>query len=132
MEASEIRLSNLVNIGMKDVNGQVISISKNEIHIKIDEFHYVKVKPSEVNPIPLTEEWLVKFGGERGGKKGDDWNDKFFKFKFNNLDLFSCPISGVITLSRKDEDVRLDRYIEHVHTFQNLIYFLTGQELTIK
>ena len=73
------------------------------------------------DPIPLTEEWLLRFGfkcfdiDEIGTyKKG------VFVLVPNAKTHFTCTYSG-----------RMLRFITCVHQLQNLYFALTGQELTI-
>ena len=73
---------------------------------------------SHFEPIPLTEEWLEKFGFDYFGD--DRWELKEFrliKYNITNDWVYSC-----------DEQQPI---IKHVHTLQNLYYCLTGNELTI-
>ena len=71
-------------------------------------------------PLPLTEEWLLKFGltkfDSQGGycKVTDDYNFVVFTI-----------------LGGYDNDVCLYT-IEYVHQLQNLYFALTGEELTTK
>jgi hypothetical protein len=72
----------------------------------------------DVKPIPLTEEWLLKFGFEYSDLNGDSglWKIPPFQIygKYNQF-LY---------------DYRLD--VNYVHQLQNLYFALTGEELTIK
>jgi len=68
-----------------------------------------------VQPIPLTEEWLLKFGfddlGTYGYGRGNFHiclHENEFYFSINNRKVF----------------------IKHVHQLQNLYFALTGEELT--
>jgi hypothetical protein len=69
---------------------------------------------SHVEPIPLTEEWLVKFGFKPLVK---DWQ-----------------IKGLIIHARKRGFVVNNRIpiLKTVHQLQNLYFALTGEELTLK
>jgi hypothetical protein len=70
----------------------------------------------DVKPIPLTEEWLLKFGFEYSDLNGDSglWKIPPFQIygKYNQF-LY---------------DYRLD--VNYVHQLQNLYFALTGEELT--
>jgi hypothetical protein len=68
----------------------------------------------EAKPIPLTEEWLVKFGFE-GWDKGD------YTMNLSNANFYKLPIWQPLA-----------KNIKHVHQLQNLYFALTGEELTIK
>jgi hypothetical protein len=79
---------------------------------KATSIHSIKM----LKPIPLTEEWLIRFG---------------FTAK-NKVDYESnC---GILDLESTDAGFLFDSrlVIEHVHTLQNLYFALTGQELEFK
>ena len=91
-------------------------------------------------PIPLTEEWLLKLGFEKGNYK--ELDEKHFVEKSNTIKVI---ISGVgfwdvytdynpyqITFSSGLNIITDNKGINHVHQLQNLYYALTGEELTIK
>ena len=72
-------------------------------------------------PIPLTEEWLVKFGFEEDGEQD---------YRFYLLD-------ESIAYDIDDKCIRISgswewAKIHHVHQLQNLYFALTGVELEIK
>ena len=70
----------------------------------------------EFNPIPLTEEWLLKFGFKKISEIGDYSN--------GNMTVILAISNKIYTLKRKR--------INHVHQLQNLYFALTGEELTLK
>jgi hypothetical protein len=72
-------------------------------------------------PIPLTEEWLVKFGGEKstwGSRQRDAYyfKDTHFITIDNSCFVFRLANTAVAN-------------IYYVHQLQNLYYALTGEEL---
>lgn len=82
--------------------------------------------PNEMNwlyPIPLTEEWLLKFG-----------------LKLNDCDNYETEYTyrlnmPFIVLDREDGYYYIDApnmRLEYVHQLQNLYFALTGEELNIK
>ena len=72
---------------------------------------------SQVEPIPLTEEWLVKFGF----KDNLPWELENLRLDSENrLSIVDSSGYGVI----------IARNVIHVHTIQNLYHALTGEELT--
>ena len=74
--------------------------------------------------VPLTEEWLVKFGFfEKYKSCFNRWNKKGFSLNDNEDD--NGDLQGVFYYDFKLE-------IKHVHQLQNLYKALTGEELTIK
>lgn len=84
-------------------------------------------------PIPLTEEWLLKFGFKK--KRLDDayWYTK--SSGKHKPQLITNDI-GEDAYAKCLKFVFLDGYdnirVKYVHQLQNLYYALTGQELTIK
>lgn len=74
---------------------------------------------AQFEPIPLTEEWLLKFGFEKN--TGD-----YF------LGCFSMRIVGKEMIWFVCNDGDFSQQVKYVHQLQNLVYALTGEELTIK
>lgn len=73
-------------------------------------------------PIPLTEEWLIKFGFEADGNTWDAPNDRWkITVEREDFETFELMISENFVSS-----------FEEVHQLQNLYFALTGEELTIK
>jgi len=73
-----------------------------------------------IEPIPLDEQWLVKFGASKR-PNGYFIGKLKFTYEHNELSKFvRFHYSGKIA------------YLQYVHQLQNLYYALTGQELTIK
>jgi len=71
-----------------------------------------------INPIPLTEEWLIKFGFEKSSgrtKHYHHWDNGVTAIK---QVLGEFGMEGVFT--------------KYVHSLQNLFFALTQEELTIK
>jgi hypothetical protein len=112
MKANEIRLGNYVYDTLGKVN-----------KIDLDAITYIIKEPlNQVKPIPLTEEWLLKFGFE---KKNDYYNRCYFS------------IDGMYI--RKDDNEFetevgecLYKTIYYVHQLQNLYFALNDEELTMK
>lgn len=117
MKANELRIGNLI-----------LYSGKIEPVIKIESDTLVMVNDlyldEELEYIPLTEEWLLKFGFEK------DWSEsgqitawyKIGKWRvyFDNGKYFFC--NGLDFLTK----------IQFVHQLQNLYFALTGEGLTIK
>jgi len=120
MEANELRMGNW----LKRLDNTLFQVTGNDIHSMDDLPDYLKP-----HPIPLTEEWLLKFGFE----KGDDYGDQIYYDKgkytvcFDHEDLvFYKNNKGDLTCLIYDEE-----HFQHVHHLQNLWFFITGEELTI-
>ena len=109
MEAKELRIGNLVNYRIIDEFDErkewyeVSTIDAEDLN-NIDE---------DYQPIPLTDEWLLKFGFE-----------KIERFLYQNYALQLIIRDNKIYFSRV--------HIESVHRLQNIFFALTNEELTIK
>ena len=124
IQANELRIGNLVNFGDSTL---IVDIN---VLKDLDVYNQHKIEP-----IPLTEEWLVKLGFEKRKDKTPKialdivcvWNKKQFFFFYeskNNLiaiDFLNSDYFGTKTTE-----------IQYVHQLQNLYFALTGEELTIK
>jgi len=74
-------------------------------------------KFSEIEPITITEEWLVKFGFEN--------HENYFWYKKENI--FSNMLS--VGIQNKDGVITIIENIKYLHQLQNLYFALTGKEL---
>jgi hypothetical protein len=122
MKAEELRIGNYYN-----KNGEIEQITPNDI-IEVWESERIWCKP-----IPLTEEWLLKFGFEKRSKEKEFFIEHFYILGYT-----------VVNRSQWKKDMSLegfginqcDNYIpvdlKHVHQLQNLYFALTNEELTIK
>lgn len=88
-----------------------------------------------IEPINLTEQWLIDFGFEK--EVLSDNSAYYYKFKFKNEKY--CDLS--IISEDKDEngflEVALSPYedffrYKYVHELQNLVFAITGKELELK
>ena len=76
-----------------------------------------------VKPIPLTQEWILKFGFE----KDYETNSWSILIPFDNFD-YLFEISNKYQEFFQPEFLRIN--IMFVHQLQNLVFALTGYELT--
>tara|TARA_R110002126_G_scaffold283135_1_gene432202 strand:+ start:379 stop:738 length:360 start_codon:yes stop_codon:yes gene_type:complete len=119
MEAKELRIENLVNFEFhKDIGGtKAVSIVANDL---INILHFEKSK--FYKPIPLTEDWLLKFGFVF-----TNIFQGFNQYRNENvLELSITPNGYEFFFNYKWIRVK------HVHQLQNLYFTLTNEELTIK
>jgi len=128
MEANELRIGIWVN---EDILGNCIVtpiepklvwvVIKNMTKSGIIEDVQYHLDISSLNPIPLTEEWLLKFGfGREYEAERPKWLDQLESYNIGNEDIQF--IKG------KSYKVMKIRY---VHQLQNLYFALTGKELEI-
>lgn len=112
MKAEHLRIGNLVY----RENSKLIN-QKNEVY-KIENVNLQSAQKYE--PIPLTEEWLLKMGFEKDGKyysKGS-----FHYHEFGHIFIGNDHVSSG----------HVDALIKYIHELQNLYYALKKKELTIK
>ena len=116
MEAKELRIGNWVNFKPDNGNFIVSGLDCYNTYSKTIN----GLCENDCDPIPLSEKWLLKFGGNCTIMKGypiyflNPFNIEFYELEF----LFQIGNRLV--------------KIKHVHELQNLYYALTKQELTIK
>lgn len=116
MKANELRIGNYVTLNndVKIVNGNLIK-EQQQSEMIIREIY--------LEPIQLTEEWLLKFGFAWRGL-----NEKFLT-KYT-------PCGKAVVNSKngffKLAGVTIEVEIKFVHQLQNLYFALTGEELTFK
>tara|TARA_R110000796_G_C14364505_1_gene413233 strand:+ start:311 stop:688 length:378 start_codon:yes stop_codon:yes gene_type:complete len=125
MKAKELRLDNLIrHIALGD-NVKVSQVTKYFISADGITFNL-----EEFEPIPLTKEWLLKFGFEY--KESDIYIIITGKF------IIAVGSDGSYGLcNNKDSWDRGESFnnreiLNHVHQLQNLYFALTGEELEIK
>ena len=125
MKAEELRIGNLVTL-----SGSLI-LTVYEIHE--DCFYAKDIKEgsfkntwSDLQPIQLSEEVLLKCGFENGGYDLLFWyNNDIELYGFNHLDADNYAL----LTSHLKEDVNVRIY--YLHQLQNLYYALTGEELEV-
>ena len=120
MKASELRIGNLAT----DSSGnllRVIGLNDDSISYGVfDSSKFPLPKRWQGKPIPLTDEWLLKFGFTENTTSWTNWQSKRH-----------CKEVRLIKSQKNVVTFNLNR-INSVHRLQNLYHALTGEELTIK
>ena len=121
---NELRINNLVYYNNKHNEIGIITEIKTSLIPKID---YVGInnridiyyQTKHINPIPLTEDWLLKFG----------FDNK------HNKDKFTIITKGKLNYEKGrtyfNSWTILEKQPDYVHELQNLYFALTGTELTL-
>jgi len=110
MKASELRIGNWVNCS------EIVDVDKTREISCWDFGTYLSTNPEYYIPIPLTEEWLRRFGFVKVSEFG------ISQYGNGKIGIFFYNGKGNYNISM----------FEHVHQLQNLYFALTGEELTIK
>ncbi len=130
MKASELRIGNLV---MRGLTGEATHIYGHGItELAIEEIAHPSKKPMYL-PLPITEEWLLKFGF---GKYSAPENINGVKHVFNVdeavlLESIGDIKGGLHIMCICRGDYFRDN-LHYVHQLQNLYFALTGEELALK
>lgn len=136
IQASELRIGNLVE--SNGVTYEVISIEANG-NIRGVEGGTTFNLDGATTPIPLTEEWLVRFGFgivHESNKHYSIFIQRLGDYRFH---VFLCPsgqsywvIAFSDNISGKNADYITKTRIKQVHQLQNLYFALTGEELKLQ
>jgi len=118
MKASELRIGNLVYVKSK---GEWV-----EVEVWDTLFCDINEDAAKVKPIPLTEEFLLKFGFDEVADDCDCWMISK-NGQATYIDLIQGEFYYYLEVNTETSII-----VKHVHQLQNLFYSLTGQELNTK
>lgn len=131
MKSNELRIGNIIHNGFKPVavqgvdgEGIILLMKCHGItypegpHRPQYEWEKVYLDFDQAAPIPLTEEWLMRLGFEKGYSL---WINGSFALEWGDFSKCWQFPAG---------ERRID--IKFIHQLQNLYFALTGEELTIK
>jgi hypothetical protein len=129
MKIKELRIGSLIEVNPRENQIGLLSIVEIQRETIIGEMispkpgYLFRIKFDEINLIPLSQNWLLKFGFRKEADK-DVWIDNkgLIQFYFNE--------NGQKKFAFKESLVG-DKNINTVHEFQNGFQFLTGEELVI-
>lgn len=118
MKARELRIGNYVNSkGRFDIVTRLEYVVFEDVAMCWGQY-YEQIIPE---PIPLTEEWLLKFGFK---KPAHIWcGDKFHLTNYDRDHSLWC-----VAMNKNNAIIANIRYL---HQLQNLYFALTGEELTL-
>jgi len=122
MKVSELRIGNLLQDKVTKTELKVIRLTENDIvTYVIDRSKFPLQDGWGMEPILLTEEWLLKFGGE--SIIVEDY-PIYFIYPFN-IEYYE---NECIVLIGGFSEIK----VKYVHQLQNLYFALTEKELVIK
>jgi hypothetical protein len=109
-----------------EVSGELMVVSELKrdevVAVLVDRSKYPLSKGWSMAPVPLTEEWVIKFGLEKIEHSNyNEWGDESF---------FIIDERGAGKWHHYSSPGTF--YFQWVHQLQNLYFALTGTELTLK
>lgn len=130
MKASELRIGNIISFCGNFV--YVLSVSRSnflELGYYTDSIGFERhVTDSNLSEIPITEEWLIRFGFTLNV---DEWCTGS---EDGRLEVYKHTLGSFDILESERGDYRhTEAYneIKSVHQLQNLYFALIGEELTL-
>ena len=127
IKENELRLNNLVMVNYKtDLLSKVTWIQEGSINVTFDRqpdlVNGIVCSANDLIPIPLTEEWLIKFG---------------FKKTWFGYDIISTCIeiepleNEDYTICINSNEYHVGESFKYVHQLQNIHFALTNKELEL-
>lgn len=122
----QVRDKTLIVVGIEGVKEKpiisLINADKKENYCR----PYLNQDIKYIKPIPLTEEWLFKFGFNKGKHlTPQNYNNDIVRvYKWMTADVYIFSIFKYRTPDRLN--------INYVHQLQNLYFAITGKELELK
>jgi hypothetical protein len=130
MKANELRIGNLVYFKHCDYEYNIprkINYTLKPNLVGLEKVSVNRIEYNNIEPIPLTEEWLLKFGFDKVLNQYKKITD-VSKDTSNNIPFIILFLDNQFQY----DDLRFRTNLEHVHQLQNLYFALTAEELTIK
>jgi hypothetical protein len=113
MKASELRIGNYFKHSLFEDYLEIQSISESGLCSAKEVNGGFEIE--HTNPIPLTEEWLLKFGFETNDVRY--WQISAFRLHINRYGEWIFKVET------------FEQEIKYVHQLQNLYFDLVGEEL---
>ena len=151
MEIKELRIGNiinLINIGQCSIVA-LERLDNNVLPVVSNEKREFKVSHNIIEPIPLTEEWLLKFGFKKHGayefyfdilnyetsnffdEHIEKTNLQFYIYNEHKIEV-KIDIDATNVEGEFEGKTLFLKHIQYVHQLQNLYFALTNEELTWK
>ena len=144
MKAEELMIGNYVFFNNKISK---VSFLREDGKIGVIFSNIYRENIYQIEPIPLTEEWLLKFGFENWGlgKLYSNEHEKYTRYVLHNIidgtsnfevHFVTSNYGGVehtqfIISCDEDDRINFGIDIEYVNQLQNLYFALTGTELEL-
>ena len=127
MNANELMLGNYVKEIATNRIGTILYVDFDKTKVKLE--HSTLFCPIDmIEPIPLTEKWLLDFGFKSEGSKD---------YLFISLDkkdecyLYFNPLGKGIAINQNGKEGSFEMNIKFVHQLQNLYFFFANNHLQL-
>lgn len=132
MKAAELRIGNLVKIDCscgRVMHAEILSIDLEEVNVcevclKCGT-EYWNLNINSIEPIPLTQEWLLKFGFKEMEFNHPDYIPQYYYSKDFEKGKVNLDLRHEMILDYGGDF--LSNTIDYVHRFQNICFALTGE-----
>lgn len=121
MESNELRIGCSFKLENSVLGGGIATI-KNRYDLDVA---FDLLESNLIKPIPLTEEWLLKFGFEKLCSTEKGFKQNVYSMRNPSLQIYELSKGYGVSFWIGNE-------LKHVHQLQNLYFALTGEELTFK
>ena len=123
MKNTELRLNNWISAQFDE---------RKEIQVNVNNIEQLVNHGNEMimKGIPISEEWLLKFGFEKNTNKENMYYIRIYKYTLFSVYLHDDCFS--VFLINRESTVSLSLDYNFVHQLQNLFYSITQTELDIK
>jgi len=111
IKAQELRIGNWVHSKLHCLDTEVFTVFHKSVKLGLNPL--ALYNEDEIEGIPITEEWLLRFGFSNENLLDEYYLEPYY---FNIIDM-TLDIGGVYV------------DLEYIHQLQNLIHALTGKEL---
>lgn len=121
MKPNELRIGNWVYFTDWPVSDNPVQVERSTLSEDWVKFF--------ASPIPLTKEWLLRFGFEINENQDYEMN-----FGRKCIEVVECQDDDLGLKYRNDVGLTCNwiDFVDYVHQLQNLVFALTGEELIIQ
>jgi hypothetical protein len=132
IKATELRIGNYITYQGKQITVEGVSVSGYIYHSKGQFDGSIGSAYVPFEPIPLTEDWLVRFGFEKEVKQSDSVYISDNVYRLNIFEYATSCGTMNLEIDYYDQHASFTTNIKYVHQLQNLYFYLTGEELILK
>jgi len=132
----ELRIGNHVKFPYQKDNEYLVieGIKDDYIYYSARSVSNMNAPLDAIEPIPITEDLLLRLGFEKDGESYNSPSDEFDIILHQNEGMWTASnvfINSIQGISSGENFVCMGDCFKYIHQLQNLYFALTGQELTL-